>query len=169
VEFHASTIFSRREGPWKNFAIEDASGALKGVLQIVRSSYSTTRLFACAIHKKSYPNQDPVELAFEDLCQRFDLFLARQRQAGDPQRGLLILDKTTRETTLQRLSREFRKVGTKWACYGTSPTPRCLWTPEPRGSCRSPIMWHMPYSGVTTQATPNTLTSLPLASTRQTA
>ena len=114
VEFHASTIFSRREGPWKDFSIEDARGALKGVLQIVRSSYSTTRLFACAIHKKSYPNQDPVELAFEDLCQRFDLFLARQRQAGDPQRGLLILDKTTRETTLQRLSREFRKVGTKW-------------------------------------------------------
>ena len=114
VEFHASTIFSRREGPWKALGIEDARGALKAVLQIVRSSYNTTRLFACAIHKKSYPNQDPVELAFEDLCQRFDLFLSRQRQAGDPQRGLLILDKTTRETSLQRLSREFRMVGTKW-------------------------------------------------------
>ena len=29
-------------------------------------------------------------------------------------RGMVILDKTTRETSLQKLSREFRKVGTRW-------------------------------------------------------
>ena len=28
--------------------------------------------------------------------------------------GWIILDRTTRETSLQKLSREFRKVGTKW-------------------------------------------------------
>ena len=27
---------------------------------------------------------------------------------------MIILDKTTRETSLQRLSREFRKIGTRW-------------------------------------------------------
>ena len=53
-------------------------------------------------------------MAFEDLCQRFDTFLGRQRTAGDRDRGLVILDKTTRETSLQKLSREFRKVGTRW-------------------------------------------------------
>jgi hypothetical protein len=114
VEFHASTIFSRRSSPWKDLSIDEARGTLKSVLKVVASSYDTARLFACAIHKKSFPNQDPVELAFEDLCQRFDFFLKRRRQQGDPQRGLLILDKTTRETSLQRLSREFRRTGTRW-------------------------------------------------------
>ena len=55
-----------------------------------------------------------METAFEDLSQRFDFFLSRRKAAGDPQRGMIILDKTTRETSLQKLSREFRKVGTQW-------------------------------------------------------
>lgn len=114
VEFHASTIFSRREDPWKALSIHEARGLLKSILQVTASSYETTRLFACAIHKKSFPAADPVALAFEDLCQRFDYFLSRRRQQGDQQRGMIVLDKTTRETSLQQLSREFRKVGTRW-------------------------------------------------------
>jgi hypothetical protein len=94
--------------------INEARGLLKSVLQVAASSYETTRRFACAIHKKSFPAADPVELAFEDLCRRFDYFLSRRRQQGDQQRSMIILDKTTRETSLQRLSREFRKVGTRW-------------------------------------------------------
>ncbi len=114
IEFHASTVFSRREAPWKDLTINEARGVLKSVLHVVASSYDTVRVFACAIHKKSFADQDPVELAFEDLCQRFDYFLMRRRQQGDQQRGLLVLDKTTRETSLQKLSREFRKAGTRW-------------------------------------------------------
>jgi hypothetical protein len=114
VEFHASTIFSRREPPWKGLAIDDARRILKSVLKVAAVSYDTTRLFACAIQKQAFPNSDPVELAFEDLCQRFDYFLGRRRQQGDQQRGLIIFDKTTRETSLQKLSREFRKAGTRW-------------------------------------------------------
>lgn len=114
VEFHASTIFSRRAAPWKSLSVDEARGLLKSILQVAESSYGTARLFACAIHKKSFPGKDPVALAFEDLCQRFDYFLSRLRQQGDQQRGMIILDKTTRETSLQQLSREFRKVGTRW-------------------------------------------------------
>jgi Protein of unknown function (DUF3800) len=114
VELHASTIFSRRQEPWKGLAINDARGVLKSVLNVVRSSYNTTCLFACAVHKTSFPNEDPVALAFENLCQRFEMFLARKRQQGDQQRGLLVLDNTTHETSLRGLSREFRKVGTRW-------------------------------------------------------
>src|SRR5579884_1736933 len=114
VEFHASTVFSRREAPWKGLSVNEARGLLKSILRVAASSYDTARLFACAIHKKSFPAADPVALAFEDLCQRFDYFLNRRRQQGDQQRGMIILDKTTRETSLQQLSREFRKVGTRW-------------------------------------------------------
>lgn len=114
VELHASAIFSRRIEPWKSLEINDARGLLKSVLRVVADSYSTTCLFACAVHKKSFPNADPVALAFEDLCQRFDMFLARKRQSGDQQRGMLVLDDTTHETSLRELSREFRKTGTRW-------------------------------------------------------
>jgi hypothetical protein len=47
-------------------------------------------------------------------CQRFDMFLGRRRASGDAQRGMIVLDETTRETSLQKLSSEFRKVGTRW-------------------------------------------------------
>jgi hypothetical protein len=124
IEFHASEIFSRRTAPWKGLKTDEARGVLKSVLRVVANSYDTARLFACAIHKNSYPGKDPVDLAFEDLCQRFDYFLGRLRQQGDQQRGLIVLDKTTRETSLQRLSREFRRSGTRWgALKNIADTP----------------------------------------------
>jgi hypothetical protein len=124
IEFHASSVFSRREEPWKSMSADEARGLLKSVLSVVRSSYDTARLFACAIEKKSYSSIDPVEMAFEDLCQRFDTFPGRQRTAGDRDRGLVILDKTTRETSIQKLSREFRKVGTRWGSLKNMRTRR---------------------------------------------
>jgi hypothetical protein len=107
-------LFSRREMPWKTLQIDEARGVLKSVLKIAGASYDTARIFACAIHKKSFPHADPVELAFEDICQRFDYFLGRKFKQGEQHRGMIILDRTTRETSLQKLSREFRKLGTRW-------------------------------------------------------
>lgn len=115
VEFHASEIFSRRTYPWKKMERrEEAQGVIKAVLDVVRRSYETARVFACAVHKASYPGCDPMELAFEDLCSRFDRYLNRLRSDGDRQRGLLILDKSARETSMQRMARDFRTLGTQW-------------------------------------------------------
>jgi hypothetical protein len=55
-----------------------------------------------------------MELAFEDICSRFDIYLRRLRGDGDRQRGLLILDESTHETTLQSMARDFRTLGTRW-------------------------------------------------------
>lgn len=114
VEFHASEIFSRRKSPWKEMTREDAQGVIKAVLQVLPRAYESARVFACAVHKASYPDRDPVELAFEDLCSRFNIYLNRLRAAGDRQKGLLILDKSTYETTLQKLARDFQTIGTRW-------------------------------------------------------
>ncbi|WP_199248620.1 DUF3800 domain-containing protein [[Phormidium] sp. ETS-05] len=114
VEFHASEIFSRRSPPWKNMEREDAQGVIKAVLKVLARSHNNVRAFACAVHKGSYPGSDPVELAFEDLCSRFNIYLGRLRAAGDIQQGLLILDKSTYETTLQKLARDFQTRGTQW-------------------------------------------------------
>ena len=75
VEFHASETYARRSMPWKGMNQSEARGSIKAVLQVLVKSYETARAFACVVHKASFPNQDPVEIAFEDLCQRFDFFL----------------------------------------------------------------------------------------------
>ena len=104
IEFHASEIYARRTLPWKNMSTEEARGVIKAVLEIVRESYETARVFACAVHKASFPTSDPVELAFQDLSSRFDKFLVRLHSGGDRQRGILILDKDASEITLQRMA-----------------------------------------------------------------
>jgi len=55
-----------------------------------------------------------MEFAFEQLINRFDRMLGRLHQAGDTQRGLIVLDKTSYETSLQGLSLTFKTSGHRW-------------------------------------------------------
>jgi hypothetical protein len=124
IEFRASEIYNRRAYPWRDMTRQEAQGIIKAVLNILKQSYGSARAFACAVHKPSYPGRDPVELAFEDLCSRFDKYLTRLRAEGDRQRGILILDESSQETTLQRMSREFRTLGTRWGVvHNLAETP----------------------------------------------
>lgn len=66
------------------------------------------------IKKVSISPQDPVEFAFEQLASRFDHYLKRLHKNGDTQRGLIVFDKSTYETTLQTLATDFRTVGYTW-------------------------------------------------------
>nr|WP_280513906.1 DUF3800 domain-containing protein [Salinarimonas ramus] len=72
------------------------------------------RLFGAVIHKRAVSPEDPMELAFEQLCNRFDRLLGRMHRAGDTQRGMIILDETSYETSLQALARDFRLMGHRW-------------------------------------------------------
>lgn len=114
VEFHASEIFSGRIPPWDGMSKPERINAIKRVLQTFNAAYRETRLFACVIHKASY-DQDPVEIAFENLCNRFDLYLKRVHAlTKEKHRGLIILDKSSSETSLQDLANNFRNLGTRW-------------------------------------------------------
>lgn len=121
VEFHASAIFSGRKSPWN--ALHDKSkraSIIKRVLGVVqrevqRDGVSHCAVFACVVEKKVFPNHDPVELAFENLCNRFDLYLKRiYHHKREPHQGVIILDESSHETSLQRLAKEFRQIGTRW-------------------------------------------------------
>ena len=72
------------------------------------------RLFGVVVDKQALSPEDPVGYAFEQLCNRFDLFLKRLYARGDAQRGLIILDKSTQETRLQSLASEFKVDGHRW-------------------------------------------------------
>ncbi len=115
LEFHASVMFSGKAPPWKGLGKTKRRQAIKDALAILARSGKNTSAFACAVHKPSYLGQDPMKLAFEDLCSRFDLLLKRFHHQGDTQRGLIILDKSSYETSLQGMTSSFRTLGTRWS------------------------------------------------------
>ena len=114
IEFHASEIFSRRIEPWKSMSADEAKGIIKAVLNIIAQANNSTCLFACAVHKSSFPSDDGLKLAFEDISQRYDMYLSKLNFDGDRQKGLMILDESSYETALQDLAKNFRKIGTQW-------------------------------------------------------
>lgn len=71
-------------------------------------------LFGTAVHRPSYPDQDCYNLAFEDMCKRFDSFLVGRHKAGYTSKGLLVLDRSSQEAEIQRISTEFKALGTRW-------------------------------------------------------
>jgi hypothetical protein len=72
------------------------------------------RLFGAAIHKIARSPDDPMEYAFEQISNRFDRMLGRLHKSGDTQRGLIVLDKSSYETSLQSLAVNFRTDGHRW-------------------------------------------------------
>jgi hypothetical protein len=80
-------------------------------LSLLRNQ-SSVRLFAVAVDRAAISPRDPVEVAFEKLCNRFNLFLQRENNRTDQrQRGLIIMDDTKREKPIQALARHFRLNG----------------------------------------------------------
>ena len=88
--------------------------AVADALRVFVRSHPSNRLFASVVKKVSVSPRDPVEVAFEQLASRFDKYLIRLHRGGDTQRGLIILDKSTYETTLQALATDFRTIGYTW-------------------------------------------------------
>ncbi|MHC1739714.1 MAG: DUF3800 domain-containing protein [Anaerolineaceae bacterium] len=113
-EFHASEIFRGVEEPWKNMTKENRIDVIKRVLGYINSSRKKITVFACAVHKDSFPGQDPVLMAFEDLSSRFDKYLEHHIEDDKKQRGMIVIDKCSYESGLQSLAWDFRKSGNKW-------------------------------------------------------
>jgi hypothetical protein len=116
IELHGSPMRSGREG-WKAHALQDRLNGIDKVLQeaVAAQHGRSLRLFGAVVKKSALVGVDPVEHAFEQLVSRFDLFLKRVYQKyDDPQRGLMILDKSSTEMRIQNLAREFKYSGHTW-------------------------------------------------------
>ncbi|MGD1149522.1 MAG: DUF3800 domain-containing protein [Thermoanaerobaculaceae bacterium] len=116
IEFHASEVVSGRDLPWSCLRNKlERIRVMERVLGVLPKAEESTCAMACAVHKSSFPDKDPMEIAFEELCQRFDIFLKRlYHETNEPHRGLIVLDKTVQETSLQRLLMRFWEAGTRW-------------------------------------------------------
>jgi hypothetical protein len=112
LEFHGTEI---RNGSKRWRAVRGAAVRAKLLKDALRSAESVLRgrwaLFGIAVNKAAVSPKNPTEVAFEQLCSRFDQFLSRQRIDDRAQRGLMILDRSTRETRLQNLVTTFRHAG----------------------------------------------------------
>ena len=117
IELHASPMYAGR-GFWQRVrdraTREQMITAALGTLQ----NKASIRLFSVAIDKEVASPRDPIEVAFEEICNRFDLFLTRIfDRRGDPQRGLIVMDKSIHERPLQMLARNFRIAGARWGHF----------------------------------------------------
>lgn len=112
LEFRGSDILNGRRH-WRGIEKAERRAVYTEALKILVQSRHV-RLFGAAIHKRAVLPDDPMEYAFEQLCNRFDRFLGRLHDAKNTQRGLIIIDKSSYETSLQQLAMNFRANGHRW-------------------------------------------------------
>lgn len=118
IELHGTDMYGGRSAPWRSLQRGRREQMIGQALGVLGAQRSAVRVFGIAVEKAHIAPLDPVEYAFEEICNRFNLFLARNlnrgRQTGDGQRGLVIMDETHHEQPLQALARHFRVNGTRW-------------------------------------------------------
>jgi hypothetical protein len=115
IELHGSAMRSGR-GVWRQFKVSDRIAAIKDALRVgVVDQSNRVRLFGAIIRKASLHGKDPVDVAFEQLSSRFDLYLTRlHRKHNDKQRGLIFFDEASTEKRIQALARDFKATGHSW-------------------------------------------------------
>ena len=115
AELHGSVMNKGSRPPWKGMPRQDRLAAIEGGLDILRDAHRSVKAFAVAVDKRVISPDDPVEYAFEELCNRFNLYLSRLwSREGEQHRGLVVMDETHYEGTLQGLAARFREQGTRW-------------------------------------------------------
>lgn len=119
IELHASVIARGGTKPWKGVPRKARLQIIEDALDIIRKSHWSISLFAIAVQKAHRAPSDPVEYAFEEICNRFNLQLRRiyhraEKKEEGKNRGLVVMDKSSYESALQSLARTFRVQGTRW-------------------------------------------------------
>lgn len=122
LEFRGTDILSGKKH-WRGIGQQDRMNAYREAMSLLGNSRHI-HIFGAAIHKASVSPNDPMEVAFEHICNRFDRFLGRLHANGNTQRGIIILDKSSYETSLQALATNFRTNGHSWGrLYNLSDVP----------------------------------------------
>ncbi len=112
LEFRGADIFGGKK-QWRGVPKDVRFEIYQEVLTVLATSRHV-RLFGAVVHKASVSPNEPMEYAFEQVSSRFDMFLGRLHRNNDTQRGLIVLDDSSYETSLQSLAREFRTQGHRW-------------------------------------------------------
>jgi len=111
IEFHGAPMRAGND-PWRAFAPAERVQAVVDILSLLADPQMKLRVFASVIEKSTMPADQILTSSFEHLAHRFDQHLANMfARRKDPQRGLVIFDKTSYEEKLQALSTLFKHQG----------------------------------------------------------
>ena len=118
VEIHGSPMYTGKKR-WRRFPSQERVQMIQNTLNVLLKASRNVRAFGIAVDKKAISPKDPVEEAFEEISNRFNLFLSRNyhtrgEREEDRNKGLIVMDKSSYEQPLQRLARDFRVSGTRW-------------------------------------------------------
>jgi hypothetical protein len=112
VELHGNPMFAGRKF-WRQFPKQQRTDAIKDALALIDGKHY--RIFASVVNKVSISPEDPVRSTFQQLITRFDHFLTREHtHFNNTHRGLVIFDKTSKESSIQSLARDFKTMGHDW-------------------------------------------------------
>lgn len=113
VELHGSPMLNGSK-IWRRFPLPDRIQAMKSALRLFAVSHASNQAFGAVVNKQAVSPRDPVEVCFEQICSRFDQYLMRLHRAKDTQRGMIVFDKSSAETAIQQLARDFTTLGHQW-------------------------------------------------------
>ena len=121
IELHGSAMYNGRDGLWRSVNHRPTREDFIKTALATLEGHASVRLFAVIVDK-SIAGIDPIAYAFEEICNRFNLFITRNNDRhpneGD-QRGLIIMDESKHELALQSLARQFRIGGARWGHFRT--------------------------------------------------
>ena len=121
IELHATDIYGGRNHPWNKVKTKaPREEMINSALDLITNQRRTAvRVFSIVVDKRGVSPRDPIELAFEEICNRFNLFLQRDSdRTGHKNRGLIVMDETKHEKPLQSMARHFRIDGARWGKFG---------------------------------------------------
>ena len=118
IEIHGNPMLQGK-GKWRSIPRLRRVEMMREALGVLTGAAKTAKAFGVVVDKQSIAPKDPVEYAFEEICNRFNLFLNRNFKSRggrdeDKQKGLVVMDESNYEQPLQALAREFRTSGTRW-------------------------------------------------------
>jgi hypothetical protein len=119
VELHAAEIFRGAITPWKEMTRPQRIQSIKSVLQVLNDAHSTIKLFAVAIHKNSFPEEDVVLKSYERIASAFNNYIEHLPDK-EKQLGIIVIDKSSYEEGLQELAASIRREGNRWGSYNKS-------------------------------------------------
>ena len=120
IKFHATEINSGK-GRFHRLTKLERQNFMNDVYDVLADiDYPRVILFATAIHISEVKSPDQaIRDTFEDVVQRVNTFLVRMNRTGNPQKGLLIIDKaTSTESKYRTLISEFKESGTRYGHLG---------------------------------------------------
>jgi len=119
IELHAQHIHGGK-GRFRQMAPADRIAMLEAVYDVIaRAGFPNLIAFMTAIHVSAVTSgSQALRDCLEDICQRFNTFLVRQFNAGYKDKGLLIMDKSGRESRVREFMAEFERDGTQRGYLG---------------------------------------------------